>query len=74
MADWQPIETVPQEDGAEVDLWCVHPQHGGMRSANMNWDQVRRRWRDWLGVPLNPGWKPTHWMPLPEPPVVVRED
>lgn len=69
---WRPIETAPK-DFSDADLWVLHPQHGGMRAANMQWDAARHRWRDWMGMPLNPGWEPTHWMPLPPPPATEGE-
>ncbi len=68
MSGWCPIETAPTEDGALADLWCVHPEHQAQRSADMEWDGIRHRWRDGMGMPLNPGWRPTQWMPLPAPP------
>lgn len=64
MSEWQPIATAPK-DGPDVDLWCVHPEHGGMRLTDAHWAETE--WRDDL-CPLNPGWAVTHWMPLPEPP------
>lgn len=63
-AGWRPIETAPAD--SSVDLWCVHPVHGGMRSPEMTWEGGQ--WLDCFGQPLNPLWKATHWMPMPEPP------
>jgi hypothetical protein len=75
MSDWRLIETATK-DGAEVDLWV-----GNRREANCRWaipsspahDWPRDKadwcyfhggWGEW--VELND--KPTHWMPMPEPP------
>lgn len=64
-ADWQPIETAPK-DGTRVLV------------ADENvWMAVARNWPCngyWIedaasGMRLNP---PTHWMPLPSPPVQER--
>ena len=84
MSEWQPIETAPKEtiillfavtdrreDGSIVNWkmatgWST-PASSGVRptfSATTDWAQ----WT-WDGHRL--GWwdhKPTHWMPLPDPP------
>lgn len=69
MSEWQPIETAPK-DGAPF-LAC------------MDWrvDDLGKccviRWRapissrspgQWLSIPGDWSYRPTHWMPLPEPP------
>ena len=76
MADWQPIETAPR-DGTEFQAWFTRQGSG--------WWEPRARWRgdvynvpevwgrvdfdtnDWDFAP--PDAIPTHWMPLPPPPV-----
>jgi hypothetical protein len=67
---WQPISTVPlQTDG--VDLWCENIAHGDdseARFADM-FINDQGKWEDWHGYLLEPKWKPTHWMPLPAPPI-----
>ena len=64
--NWQPISTAPKDmtdillwDGISVSVgsWCTGNIHGGF------W--VSPDFGDWNA----PGWEPTHWMPLPEPPV-----
>ena len=70
---WQPIETAPK-DGTEVLLYqprgAFKPWKGRIRDWAVNigyWHQP--------GNPEHPGYwmgnrqmRPTHWMPLPEPP------
>jgi hypothetical protein len=56
--EWQPIETAPRDDlllgYAEGMMRLVMWENGG-------WLQV--------GATIEQGWfKPTHWMPLPDPP------
>ena len=72
---WQPIGTAPK-DGTEVDLWCPDG-HGGYRVQEAKWmkreygpngDYAWHAWNpefEWEPIPR----EPTHWMPLPEPPV-----
>ena len=54
--DWQPIETAPK--GATVIVWT--PSHGSFEAS-----KERLGWYTPLGVHVP---RPTHWMPLPEPP------
>lgn len=72
--EWQPIETAPK-DGARVDLWgknMLRWDRGGERIVNVAWGKVT----DWMGTERydwmhgrGEDFKPTHWMPLPPPPV-----
>ncbi len=62
---WLPIETVPEEimcSAAPVLLWSpsthTHPAYGRYWTQDSEWQE------DHMSVPL----RPTHWMPLPEPP------
>lgn len=67
--EWQPIETAPKEQGAEI--WAY------------NGEQARMRWFAWVDDGGGALWiyadgllsdvdpdpiQPTHWMPLPEAP------
>jgi hypothetical protein len=66
-ADWQPIETAPK-DGGNVMLWCVDLVGGNGRVATGSWHYTYDgSWWDYhMEYTLNP----THWMPLPAPPVI----
>jgi hypothetical protein len=73
MSEWQPIETAPK-DGRVVIAY----QPGGVYGNGISYPASvgTTYWRDadslnpghWTG-PYNPRDYPTHWMPLPEPPV-----
>jgi hypothetical protein len=56
---WQLIETAPR-DGTVVDVYCP------------TWGRMPERWWDdghWVGTPHD--FTPTHWMPVPKPPLNV---
>lgn len=58
---WMPIETAPK-DGADVLGWSRTfrcPQ-------TVSFD---RKWGAWSSIPGRYGCNPTHWQPLPKPPV-----
>lgn len=67
---WRPIETAPK-DGTAVDLWG-----SGRRATDVAWGLIR----DWMGKERE-GWQhgmpddfePTHWQPLPNPPLSARK-
>ena len=73
---WRGIESAPKD--ALLLLWGLldpHPQEAGLHGsldrpsrAAGYWDDIDQAWSlagsTWLG----PWFKPTHWMPLPEPP------
>ena len=65
MSEWQPIETAPKDythvigidaKGAIARTWFFAPS-----SLTQNWLRV--------GLPGKAVWHPTHWMPIPTPPV-----
>jgi hypothetical protein len=65
LAGWQPINTAPtdmtevigiNERGRVYRTWFFAPSS---------------QTRDWLRVPGNAPWRPTHWMPLPKPPATL---
>lgn len=86
MSTWQPIHTAPM-DGTVVDLWCRRshmPPEEFERATDVYWDKWHKCWRT-KGNEHYVEWRfrdsgygshhliPTHWMPIPEPPV-FRED
>lgn len=78
---WEPIETAPK-DGTSVDLWAQ-----GQRWANKRWGR-HDPFSDapfgpehWIAVTAPRGEpigfryiEPTHWMPLPSPPVGAADE
>lgn len=64
---WQPIETAPK-DGTQVLLWRDETIVGRWQI-----DDRRPYWTGgdiyWRGVRWCRDHNPTHWQPLPEPPV-----
>jgi hypothetical protein len=87
MTDWQPIETAPK-DGTFVMLFVPNGQlETGPVTIGGYWKAVERspdgrfkngewtRFSGWLGsdADCHASWcDPTHWMPLPCPPVQER--
>ena len=63
---WQPIDTAPDEEGSKALLFDGKDQFVGVLTHYSR----RGQWRLWTGGPPVPwdGQKPTHSMPLPEPP------
>jgi hypothetical protein len=71
--EWQPIETAPK-DGTLIDLWgrnLLRVDRRGERIVNVRWgactDWLGREHEDWL-TGRGEDYRPTHWMPLPDPP------
>ena len=64
MSEWQPIETIPS-DGRTVLLWFAS-EFPAPEIDRGGWSPVLGRvW--WSGDDIIS--QPTHWMPLPAPPV-----
>jgi len=64
MSEWQPIETAPR-DGRDIQVYCKDTGEQFVAfwfSPRDCWCYAK--WRDG-GIVVC---KPTHWMPLPEPP------
>ena len=65
MNEWQPIETAPKAEGSAFLAWCPV-----WRAHVVLFVQDGHLWMP-IGVEghMAPrGAKPTHWMPLPDPP------
>lgn len=64
--EWRPIESAPK-DGTPILTYCPQgPKYG-------KWAVRQNVWRDGAWQYSNqPYWPPTHWMPLPEPPAIVK--
>jgi hypothetical protein len=68
---WQSIETMPQA-GTTIDVYMVLPSGHGARWTCVMWGEMAQRW---IGGPPSQdpqGWKATHWMPVPRPPLTSR--
>ena len=61
MSEWRPIITAPK-DGSEV---LLYGQDGSV--AISCWFKAHN-FSAWIGYDNRKAAKPTHWMPLPEPP------
>jgi hypothetical protein len=64
MNGWQLIETAPK-DGSEISVCYHHAGRWVRRIAYWDGTSVGR----WLCRPCAWHIEPTHWMPLPDPPV-----
>lgn len=62
MSEWQPIETAPR-DGTKILVWVPD---GGESEATTAWWLLMEGWCDVRCVQLH---YPSHWMPLPVPPL-----
>jgi hypothetical protein len=88
MAEWQPIETAPMDGTYVLALvnapgvtpavakWETYPE--GLGSTPRSQWRIREaedfgtddEWReDWIEA----RYEPTHWMPLPKPPLMTEE-
>lgn len=66
---WQPIETAPRDGTAVLGYF-------GLTAGDEPPDMAVTRYdgKHWVSteIPCEPFDKPTHWMPLPEPPEVSK--
>ena len=68
MSEWQPIETAPK-DGTSILVYSEKGDKGAFLPGGMAVDRWQREYTTGFGE-FNPyHWPPTHWMPLPEPPL-----
>jgi hypothetical protein len=68
--EWQPIETAPK-DGRKILVW---PYWSDGLPESVSWRDMKRTSGRWEGSGLFcTGASPTHWMPLPAPPLIQGE-
>lgn len=71
MSEWQPIETAPK-DGRLIVVHGIEPGEYGYTEDRPNTTVARWAYGGWQptrgGGRYDHGIRPTHWMPLPEPP------
>lgn len=68
---WEPIETAPKRGDCLVYCADTDEQFVAYWSKSIDTDDVAwtyARFRNSEGDPLSVLCRPTHWMPLPEPP------
>ena len=69
MSDWQPIETAPKvedHDGLYFRNKILVWSPSGWWEI-VYWCGATSQWRSYLGHGKR---NPTHWMPLPDPPII----
>lgn len=73
MSEWQPIDTAPR-DGTDILLFCRFDGRDEIKIAKWSDEQTYEgpfgqfRWKESEGLIAER--IPTHWMPLPVPPIV----
>lgn len=81
MSDWQPIETAPRDGIAILGYWEWAGEINGIdhdkEIAIIFWSGGRTDYPgfEWVvrGTDAYAAWlRPTHWMPLPPPPLTER--
>ena len=74
MSEWQPIETAPK-DGRSFMVYVAKDDFAGPHCfAPVSRTNNGRWWDDSTGDHIDPIRGATHWMPLPAPPAVAREE
>ena len=82
MSEWQPIETVPKDTTVHIYGWNLHGQGTAKPYKYFVCTVGEIRYDGKADDLLNPGCdcvrgqtvdNPTHWMPLPTPPVESAE-
>ncbi|MBY3073424.1 DUF551 domain-containing protein [Rhizobium laguerreae] len=64
MSEWQDISTAPRN---YKPIWACNPQKGHEGIVVHNGSEWELLSHD--GFPMGVGFYPTHWMPLPAPPI-----
>jgi hypothetical protein len=77
MTDWPSIDTAPKGEEDGDDIWILACRQGHKIPMVTTWDHDRECWYT-FNLALESGhrrrdpywkWEPTHWMPLPTPPM-----
>jgi len=68
MSDWQPIETAPIDE-----MFIYFWRRDGKRTVGLAYKARDGGWRDSEGN-WNVRIHPTHWMPLPKPPITSASE
>lgn len=82
MSEWKPIDTAPKDgtavmlcwardsDGKPID-WREEPETTGVFVQVASWWPEADGWIVYCSLPQEPRlhFEPTHWMPLPPPPI-----
>jgi hypothetical protein len=63
--EWQPIETAPKDGSA---IWIGHPECARIAYWENDWIDLDRQ------SSLSVYFTPTHWQPLPKPPVPTLKE
>ena len=63
MSEWQPIETAPRDNEKIILIWDADDKF--IYQGHLLEDDEISIWVTLEGFAID---KPTHWMPLPEPP------
>ena len=67
MTNWQPIDTAPISENADDPILFLGfvPHSCGGYMCVFYWNYIIEDWQNNIDGGVD---KPTHWMPLPEPP------
>ena len=71
--DWQPIDTAPK-DGTPIILWPFTVRGYAIPQTGFWTELYGGVWYLPSVGHLNGTWKPTHWMPSPDPPTIEQTE
>ena len=80
MTDWQPIETAPKDGRLFLGAKNLGVGYGWARYI-CRWSEFKKSFGSQFGIPEGGIWypldeknTPSHWMPLPEPPILKEKE
>jgi hypothetical protein len=80
MTDWQPIETAPKDGRLFLGAKKFGVDYEWSRYICC-WSEFKKSFRSQFGIPEGGIWypldeknTPSHWMPLPEPPILKEKE